>query len=49
MPHPDNPQVSREELCEHMALLAVATAEDFDELLGDLLRLPYPTLATQIG
>ena len=53
MPEPDpkpTPHTpTRQELRTHLDLLAVATTEDFDELLGDLLRRTYGTPAAQIG
>ena len=52
MPEPIPPtphRPTRQQLRRHLELLAVATAEDFDELLGDLLRQTYGTPAAQIG
>ena len=46
-PTPHKP--TREQLLEHLELLSVATTEDLDELLGDLLRQTYGTPAAQIG
>ena len=47
MGKPNEPQVSRETLCEHLDLLAQATPVDYDELLTDLLARLYPSLSVQ--
>ena len=52
MPEPTPPiphKPTRQELRRHLELLAVATTEDLDELLGDLLQHAYGTPAAQIG
>ena len=41
----ENSQI--DDLREHLRLLAVATQEDLDELLTDLLVHVYPTKGTQ--
>jgi hypothetical protein len=41
------PNMSTEDLAEHVRLLAVATPEDLDELLEDLLVRAYPTKSNQ--
>jgi len=47
MGKPDEPQVSRETLSEHLDLVARATPVDYDELLNDLLARLYPSLSVQ--
>ena len=39
--------MSAEDLAEHVRLLEVATPEDLDELLEDLLVRAYPTKSNQ--
>ena len=39
--------MTAEELAEHLRLLAVATAADLDELLGDLLLRAWPSISVQ--
>jgi hypothetical protein len=41
------PNMSAEDLAEHVRLLDVATPEDLDELLEDLLVRAYPTKSNQ--
>jgi hypothetical protein len=45
----DMPNMSAEDLAEHLRLLAIATSEDLDEMLEDLLVRAYPTRANQDG
>jgi hypothetical protein len=41
------PNMNAEDLAEHVRLLEVATPEDLDELLEDLLVRAYPTKSNQ--
>ncbi len=43
------PTMTTDELAEHLSLLTVASREDLDELLTDLLCHVYRTLASQNG
>jgi hypothetical protein len=43
------PNMSAEDLAEHLRLLSIATSEDLDEMLEDLLVRAYPTKANQDG
>jgi hypothetical protein len=43
------PAMTVETLAEHLRLLDVATTDDHDELLLDLLEHAWPTRATQDG
>jgi hypothetical protein len=45
----DLPAMTVESLAEHLRLLDVATTDDHDELLLDLLEHAWPTRATQDG
>ncbi len=43
------PQITEEELAEHLRLLQVASRDDMDELLTDLLCHVYRTKDAQNG
>lgn len=47
MNQPNQPQIDRDALDQHLDLLARATTDDLDELLVDLLAHTYRTLAVQ--
>ena len=41
------PDMTAEDLAEHLRRLAIATSSDLDEMLEDLLVRAYPTKANQ--